>query len=591
MTAVAAPRVVWEYRSETFRRQTPAAALAWLALASAGLQWLSHFPVGWGFLGWVSLVPLLAVVRLAESGKAAFGYGWLAGVAFFMPALQWLRVADPRMYATWLALALYCSTYVGLAVWLVRWLDRRCRLPLVMAVPAVWVGLEYLRSWLLGGFAWYFLAHTQHTQLWLLQVADFAGAYGVSFLVAAVNAAIFDTWWYLRHRRARVRGYAPPGPPGWLAAIEFAVVLALIGGAAWYGSRRLGEEHFTAGPRLALLQGNLDQKVKNAASEAEEEKAVHQVLDHYSGLCDVAAGQSPRPELIVWPETSFPFEWEESPAGTLTADSRRIANWAGRWRQTLLLGLNSQVADPGGARYRYNSALLLGPRGEVQGRYDKVHRVPFGEFVPFREWLPWMDRFAPYDFDYSIRAGAGLTRLPLGKYTFGVLICYEDTDPLLAREYAEAGVQSAPADFLLNTSNDGWFDGTSEHDEHLAICRFRAVESRKPIARSVNMGISAVVDGSGRVVAASEQRAAGGPEGSMLWETADVQPSGGPALPTRSWHEFKKIPGVLLATIPLDDRPSYYARVGDWLPLACWFLIGTCLAGRGIARLRHRRLA
>lgn len=589
MTAVA-PAVIWEYRVEAFRRRTPAAQLVWLALGSGGLLWLSHFPVGLGALGWVALAPLLAVVRLCQTGKAAFGYGWLAGLVFYVPALQWLRVADPRMYATWLALAFYCSLYVGVAVWLVRWLDRRCRLPLVLIVPGVWVGLEYCRSWILGGFAWYFLAHTQHRQLWLLQVADFAGAYGVSFLVAAVNAAVFESWWYLGHRRARARGYAPAGPPGWAVPVQAALVLGLVGGAAWYGSRRLSEEHFTPGPRIALLQGNLDQKIKNAASEAEEERAVRAVLDHYSGLCDVAAGQSPRPELIVWPETSFPFEWEEGPAGKLSADSNRIAAWASRWRATLLLGLNAQVAEAGRRQCRYNSALLIGPRGEVRGRYDKVHRVPFGEYVPFREWLPWMNRLAPYDFDYSICAGSGPSRLPLGRYRFGVLICYEDTDPGLARAYAEAGPDGRPADLLLNTSNDGWFMGTSEHDEHLAICRFRAVEGRKPVARSVNMGISAVIDGSGRVVAASERLAGAGPEGTRLWESAAVQPADGPALPAASWRNFKKVPGVLVATIPLDDRPSYYARTGDWLPLACWGLIGACLATHVLGRLRRGRL-
>src|SRR5262249_17839266 len=141
---------------------------------------------------------------------------------------------------------------------------------------------------------------------------------------------------------------------------------------------------------------------------------------------------------------------------------------------SVLLGLNSTdlYTDRHPPRLRYNSALLIGPGGKKVGRYDKIHRVPFGEFVPLRDVLPFMDRFAPYDYDYSISPGREQTRLPVGAHHFGVLICYEDTDTELARGYVAPGEQRA--DFLVNISNDGWFDGTSEHEQHLAICRFRA---------------------------------------------------------------------------------------------------------------------
>jgi apolipoprotein N-acyltransferase len=157
-----------------------------------------------------------------------------------------------------------------------------------------------------------------------------------------------------------------------------------------------------------------------------------------------------------------------------------------------------------------------------------------------------MNTFAPYDFDYSIRAGERLTRFTLSRYSFGVVICFEDTDPYLARQYVRTDSAVQPVDFLLNISNDGWFDGTSEHDQHLAICRFRAVECRRAIARAVNMGISAVIDGNGRVV----------------------------ALPGPTWARSKRIAAVLTATIPIDGRSSLYARWGDWFPGACWLLLG-----------------
>ncbi|HLQ46364.1 MAG TPA: nitrilase-related carbon-nitrogen hydrolase, partial [Planctomycetaceae bacterium] len=128
----------------------------------------------------------------------------------------------------------------------------------------------------------------------------------------------------------------------------------------------------------------------------------------------------------------------------------------------------------------------------------------------------------------------------------GVLICYEDSDPDLARRYAVADADGEPADFLINISNDGWFDGTAEHEEHLAICRFRAVESRRSVARAVNMGISAVIDGSGRVV----------------------------ALPRPTWAQSKKIADVVTAEVPIDHRFSLYAHWGDWLPWSCVGVVG-----------------
>jgi apolipoprotein N-acyltransferase len=207
---------------------------------------------------------------------------------------------------------------------------------------------------------------------------------------------------------------------------------------------------------------------------------------------------------------------------------------------------------------RYNSALLLQPNGREGPRYDKMHRVPFGEYVPLRDCLPWMNQFAPYDFDYSIVPGAEFTRFPLGDYTFGVVICYEDTDPYLARQYVRPN-RDRPVDFLINISNDGWFNGTSEHEEHLAICRFRAIECRRAVARSVNMGISAVIDGNGRVC----------------------------ALPAPTWAESKKTAAVLTANIPIDRRTSLYAAWGDWLPWTCWGLIGM---GWVYSWVRRRRL-
>jgi apolipoprotein N-acyltransferase len=547
------------------------------ALTTGLLLWLCYFPAAWGWLAWFALVPLLFLVRSPARSRVVYLSALAGGLAFYGPAMQWMRVADPRMYYTWLILAVYCALYFPLAVSLIRFLERRTSVPLVLAVPVVWTALEFFRSTFATGFSWYLLGHTQHTCLPLIQIADVTGAYGVSFLVAAVNAVLFEVLWSRSGFRTWLSGAdtAPRwGRIGLL--VQGLAVLAALAGTVAYGAWRLGQDRQLPGPRLALVQGNLDQRIRNDSAVTAE--AARQVANHFIRLSDLAAHY--RPDLIVWPETSYPDDWVEDIDGTATEHSRETARrMAARWRTNVLVGINSANLDEDGRRRRYNSAILIERGGQAGGRYDKIHRVPFGEYVPLRDWLPWMNSLAPYDFDYSVWPGRDRTRFPLSdpatgqRATFGILICYEDTDAEIARAYG-GGDRDRPADFLLNISNDGWFDGTSEHDEHLAICRFRAVECRRSVARSVNMGISAVIDSNGRVLQPQALPLPGAHAGTEdhVW-TVPMHRRGAAELPASQWHDYKKVSGVLLAVIPLDDRASFYALHGDWLPWACWILL------------------
>jgi apolipoprotein N-acyltransferase len=556
--------------------------LPWAA-STALLLYLCHFPVAWGWLGWIALTPLLVLVRSQARTRAVFFASWFAGLAFFIPVLQWMRVADPRMYFTWLLLGFYVSFYFPAGVFLVRALDRR-RWPLVVALPVAWTALEFLRAHLIGGFPWYFLAHAQHDFLPIIQISDITGAYGVSILVAAVNAVVFEWLW----RGAHARKLTLRPAPGRRTALIFqsAVVLFLFAGFLLYGSWRMGQADFAEGPRLALIQGNVEQRVRNASGatdDAERERAIEHIEVDYRKMGMLAATR--KPALVIYPETSYMHDWHQSSdEAAMSAEERKelrllreifaeeaTMHALGDNRPLVLLGLNATEHFPGQEppRKRYNSALLLGPDGKMAGRYDKIHRVPFGEFVPFRDWLPFMDTFAPYDYDYSIVRGAGQPRLPLGPYHFGVVICYEGTDTVLSREYVNPA-NGPKVDFLVNISNDGWFAGTAEHEEHLATCRFQAVETRRSIARSVNTGISAVIDGNGRVLAPKKVDVR---EGVNLWEVG----SNPEALPKERWGEFKTRPGILFASVPLDGRESVYSRWGDWLPWICWGILGVVL--------------
>jgi apolipoprotein N-acyltransferase len=582
-------------------------------LLTAAALWASFFPLAQGWLIFFALVPILSFVRTPARPRFVYLLAWLGGLAFFVPALQWLRVADWRMMAfAWPGLALYCSLYFPVAIFLLRFLDRRSRLPLTLTLPVVWVALEYVRSFLLGGFAWYFLGYALHDYLPIIQIADLGGVYAVSFLVAAVNGLFFEAAYALPwYRRMLVGAAAAPSWGRWVLFGQAAAVVAVASAALGYGEWRLSQFVHKPGPRVALIQGNVPQQIRN------DGKAAGVMTDHFALLSRIAAGQNA--DLIVWPETSYikrfetptgPVyvnEWEDVAADAPAADVPVEWKIGARFSRVelaapeslqagtnVLLGLDAAVWEAEGHARRYNSAVLIDKDGECLGRYDKIHCVPFGEYVPFRDALPFLQKFAPYDDgDLNLCPGRETTHFPLnagakGAFTFGVVICYEDTDPQRARPYL-GGDGRPPVDFLLNTSNDGWFDGTCEHDEHLAMCRFRAVECRRTVARAVNMGISAVIDGNGEVLNLEPDQA--GP----TWETIKADPKmaelfpdeAGPlvwrlahgrnlprGLPTYRWSQFKKAAGVLVAEIPLDRRESFYVRWGDWLPWACWLTLG-----------------
>jgi apolipoprotein N-acyltransferase len=378
---------------------------------------------------------------------------------------------------------------------------------------------------------------------------------------------------------------------------------------------------------VALLQGNVPQAVRNEKHDAdtpeERQSAADSISQGYLPLHDIA--ETGHPALIIWPETSYPKDWleqsQEHMRATLEYARRNpppewkgvplpnLEGWrtawvkqlnkeflveARTWPTDVLLGLNSEVGQGDKSVKRYNSAVLLHRGGRFGGRYDKIHRIPWGEYVPLRDWIPAMNAFAPYDHDYSVAPGEELTRFSSGNYHFGVLICFEDSNMYLARQFVRRHEDSSPldvlaqiitggmyshlpssppteppVDFLVNISNDGWFDGTEEHEQHLATGRFRAVECRRSMVRAVNMGISAVIDSNGRVLAPTAQTLVG--HRIPVWEINSTD--GVKDLPTSRWHEFKKTSGVLIADVPLDARTSLYVRWGDWLPASCWLIV------------------
>ena len=531
------------------------------ALTSSLLLYLSFFPVAWGWMGWVAMTPILWVATSNASKQMKYMAFWVCGLCFFTPALQWMRLADPRMYITWLALSFYCSLFFPVSLYFLGFFDLA---PKALAFPFVWVLVEFLRSNLMGGFSWYLIGHSQHDFLRMIQISDLSGTYGVSFLVATGSGLLIDF-------------ITKPFKKQLPQAIAFSVALAAT---LAYGSFRLNQPNANPAdfPICASLQGNVDQSLRNDSSKP------RLATDPYLALSDLANTYSP--DLIIWPETSYSREWhavsKKVPEDKIPKDWQtilRLQKGLGeeskkRWGTSILLGLNSQVLYPEGEKRRYNSALLVKPDGEIGGRYDKIHRVPFGEFIPLKDLLPFLKKFAPYDFEYSISSGEGYPLLQFTRqgapkaFSFATLICYEDTDSNIALPFFSS---SQKPDFFVNISNDGWFKGSEEHDQHLAVARFRSIETRRAMIRSVNMGISCVIDGSGRILP-PESKMEDTKSGSMIWKVS--YPSNGTtSLPMREWQNFKAIQGTVVASVPIDRRLSPYTLWGDTLWYAGWMLL------------------
>src|SRR5262245_19480724 len=335
-------------------------AKLWLAsFLGGGLLYLCFFPVAFGWLAWVALLPWLALVRAPNRPRWLYLAAYLGALTFFLAALQWARVADPRMYVTWVALSVYIACYVPLAVALVRRLERRTALPLVVTFPVVWVTLEFVRWGAMGsfislvtgshlhdvpgGFSWYYLGHSQHDFLEAIQVADLGGVYAVSFVVACVNALLFEILYHRERIRSWLFGDAARPRYGRMAILIQGVgVAALLLATLAYGVWRTNQDAGQAGPRLALLQTNVDQRIRNIGTGPDSEQrklARAKIARSFADLALTAADQ--KPDLIVSPETSYPGYWEELVHGRPNffsrEQSRRIST---SLRTPVLLGMN-----------------------------------------------------------------------------------------------------------------------------------------------------------------------------------------------------------------------------------------------------------
>ena len=461
-----------------------------LALVSGALLVLSFPRYGHPAFGWIALVPLLVALTggPAPSGVEgrgrpgrlpgqpplrAFLLGLTSGFVYFTGTLYWTGtvirtfggIPAPVAVLGVCLLALYQGFFPALFALITSRLLVRGGVAALLLATAAWVATEFFRGVVFGGFPWVLLGDSQVTVLPVAQLASVLGVYGVSALVAFVNAAIaYAMLTTGRHRVAAVG----------------AAAIVLFSTGAW-GIARIADGSLarTGTPiRLGLIQGNIAQEDKWKSGEA------RRIFTTYIAMTRDAVTRGA--EYVIWPESATPFMFEQDPVGqeTLRALAREL-------RVPILFGSDQEVPGPEPALY--NAAFLVAPDGTTAAVYRKIHLVPWGEFIPLKRWLFFVSPLVDSFTDFS--PGTSMVMLPIGSHLTSTAICYEVVYPSLVRQAVQAG-----SELLTTITNDAWYGHSSAPYQHFALASMRAIEQGRYLARAANTGISGVVDPYGRIV-------------------------------------------------------------------------------------------
>ena len=616
--------------AQQFRRagvDPPAAGVPWagrwwgklgLLLVSAGLLTAAFAPLSWWPLAWVGLVPWLVVLGRCRGPWSAFGWSWVAGTLFFIANMWWMSaVTVPGMVGLMTILGLYWG-YAGVICYGAGVVGvgaegqrsrgaeekrgggaeegtatdlgsasprppgpsapRLLRSPTlrILLLAAIWVAAsEWFRgTWPWHGLPWLYLGYTQSPVLVACQSADLFGVAGLSFAIAAANGWV--ALWVMN--RLSLRRLVPAG----------LVVLALVGGDLAYGVYRLRTEpqRFTRGPTVLVVQPNYPQ-----SNTGEKGAPMDQVVrDHLRWTMGELGSKSGQIDLVVWSETMMP---------PLARDARTYLWGSGRpfceetfrelqamcytYRVSLLTGgesIGRFEGDRDGrlrSLDRSNVAYKFDRHGDLDDlTYAKIHLVPFGEFIPFKEGCPPLYKLAvklgPPDMtDYELVAGTEdhlnvfeLRHDPQGPtpdappWRYVTPICFEDIDAdICAAMLRPEDGATKRADFLVNVTNDGWFMA-NENGQHLQAAVFRSIENRVPTARAVNTGISGFIDPLGRTAGLVEPR----------------------------------INGTSAGVLELDGRVTLFTRTGQLFARCCAgvtvLTVAVTVVAWGVRRARRR---
>jgi apolipoprotein N-acyltransferase len=413
--------------------------------------------------------------------RRAFALGFLTAAVYFTGTLYWIT-GVMSVYGglqTWVAILVNALMIATLALFpamcaaLVYTFVRTTGPYGLLAAPVAWVATELGRTYMPHiGFPWALLGYSQVTVLPIAQIASIFGVYGVSMLVAAVNAAL---------------AFSVVEPNGRRRFLPAAAMAAVLLGVGLWGNARLTRSELTqtGDPiKVGIVQGNVDQAIKWEAGHASSIFTDHLRLTKHA----LQAGA----EFVMWPESSMPFFFEAD-----RIETERMRTMARDAGVPILFGSDQILwREENGRRVRdklYNAAFMVQPDGSTAGVYRKIHLVPFGEYVPFQKLLFFAAPLVEAVSDFS--AGDTIQLLPVGTHRVSTAICYEIVYSNLVRRFVAAG-----SELLTTITNDAWFGASSAPYQHFAQASMRAIENGRYLARSANTGISGIVDPYGRVV-------------------------------------------------------------------------------------------
>ena len=514
---------------------------AWLLVLLSAVLQILIFPLpNLYMLSWVAITPLLIAILRARPPKTlqlqagikllpasplqafllayACGILWYAGTCYWIYSVmhQYGGVNVPAGIGILILFCLYLALYHGLFGLLISLLAGRSpfNLRALLLSPVVWVAVELART-RITGFPWGLLGTTQVDNIPLARIASITGVYGVSCEIMLVNAALAVAFLVERAKRKRLL----------LATVIAALILQA-------GS--LVPEPTTSGDHHAVL---VQANVPILEGSDWTKQYFNDTLRDLSEISLDPRG-GPRPDLIVWPESPAPF-YNNDP---LFRDAvSNVARQSNAWLLTGSIGTRNASATPDQATEIYNSASLVSPNGEWTSRYDKIHLVPFGEYVPFKQMFSFAGGLTKEVGDFS----RGTSRAPLdaGGTKLGTFICYESIFPDDIRQFANNGAQ-----VLVNISNDGWYGDSGAYAQHLKQSRMRAVENNRWLLLDTNTGLTAVIDPNGRIVASA----------------------------------LRKTRTALRIPYALSSATTFYTRHGDWFAYLCAIISIAALLMRAV---------
>jgi apolipoprotein N-acyltransferase len=448
-----------------------------LATLSGLMLTLSFPPIDLHWLAWISLVPLL-ISTTGKSLFAALKLGLITGLTHYLTLIYWIALVLSNYgninifisIAIMLFLALYISLYIAFFPIILNFFKNENDILPIFWGASAWIALEYLRAHLLTGLPWCLLGYSQYSIISLIQISDCTGVYGVSFIIVIVNLLMYNLFFNLNIKNAKK------------LVIKTVFTSILIGSVILYGyyalHKKTGFETAKEKIRAALIQANIDQTLKWCPEFQEKTIDIYRKLSKKSACFN--------PDIIVWPETAVPFFFQDM--SKFSEEIFKISKVIGT---NILFGSPAYSREMDKIRY-YNRAYVIN-KDKILGYYDKVHLVPFGEYVPLKKFLPFIHRLVVASGDFL--PGKSINPIIMGDIKIGPLICFESIFPNISRIHSHHG-----SDLLVNITNDAWFGRTSAPYQHLSMAVFRCVENGLPMLRAANTGISAFILQNGKIV-------------------------------------------------------------------------------------------